>query len=687
MNPLSGLPLDYLIGRDAPWDGTDRRITELPYDAEKAPTHGIGVKYCNLFDENNTGQYAPYLDDTDVSEAYGEGVIDPAGPGWEKNLAEQFGRALAQGFEYIELDNCDAYQIKDVLGAIKAAGEAGLKVIAKNPGIMNGDETAIVAHPNVYGIIVEKGAGGCGEMDRLRKQANKPDFPVWFVFYGDGRFSANATADAIRATGYLNMGVTYSSEGEYGNAIHIFLPVTTKSPSMAWRVAKSLLTLLGQVNALAPGRDRSSDGTIGDAAHAASTSDHNPNAANVVTALDITHDPAHLVDARKLAETLVASRDERIKYIISNAQIISSKVSPWQWRPYTGANAHREHVHISVMGEPELYDDPSQWQIGPVTPQEPGWDSGKGSWYSWYEGKYSWKDEGDKPNSNVLGVPDDQQGVAFYQHDSLGDWFDVRAPNGKVLRLRHTEVGPHPSTGRTIDIAAVRAEQFGYSPHYVKNPADPHFPTDGVFSWRPAVDRPVDPPRPPVPVPIPVPTPPANIAAEFDKLRAMLMAVDGQVDRLEKAVTAQASAPAPNVKVADALDQISNLLREVGNIQPGPITTPITTEKAPLMNNEQLKSIVRSALIALGSLVAGWAASKGWANAETITSLLTNETVIGIVAAVAAAWWGVNNKTNANMIVSASNVPDVKSVTVDNAKLAKQVEANGADANIVVRQS
>src|SRR5262245_33953750 len=46
--------------------------------------------------------------------------------------------------------------------------------------------------------------------------------------------------------------------------------------SGAWRVAQCLLTLLGQVDELAPKRSRRCDGTIGDAAHAARTSDHNP---------------------------------------------------------------------------------------------------------------------------------------------------------------------------------------------------------------------------------------------------------------------------------------------------------------------------------------------------------------------------------------------------------------------------
>lgn len=102
----------------------------------------------------------------------------------------------------------------------------------------------------------------------------------------------------------------------------------------------------------------------------------------------------------------------------------------------------------------------------------------KGSWYSQYDGKYKWVDKGDAPNSNALGVPDDQQGVALPARNSLGKWFMVTAPNGVTLKLQHTDLGPAKWTGRGIDIAAVAAERFGYSPKT--------FPTDGIFTWRPA---------------------------------------------------------------------------------------------------------------------------------------------------------------------------------------------------------
>lgn len=219
---LHGKPLRYLIGADQAGPGSDDAVTEVSYDASKPVSRGVSIAYCNLFDEKNSGQYGPYLKSSDTAAQYNEGQIDPKGPGWEKNLRQQFDRRRKQGFTYIELDNPDAYKIKDVLSAIELAASYGLKVIAKNPGLLDDGAKEYVAHPNVFGIIVERGAGSPQDMEALRRNAGKPNMPVWFVAFGSGRKWADSTAGT--AKNYRGMGVTYSTAGEYGNAVDTLLP-------------------------------------------------------------------------------------------------------------------------------------------------------------------------------------------------------------------------------------------------------------------------------------------------------------------------------------------------------------------------------------------------------------------------------------------------------------------------------
>lgn len=140
---------------------------------------------------------------------------------------------------------------------------------------------------------------------------------------------------------------------------------------MAWRLAQSLKVLRDEINAMSPLRSKVSDGTIGNAEHSARISDHNPNAAGVVCAMDITNDPPHGIDSEKLANALLASRDRRIKYVISNKKIASGAggPSPWQWRPYKGKNPHNHHVHISVRSD--LADVTDDWKFAlKVTPAQ-----------------------------------------------------------------------------------------------------------------------------------------------------------------------------------------------------------------------------------------------------------------------------------------------------------------------------
>ena len=229
-NPLAGKKLRYKIGTDKPGNGTAGEIIEVGFDCTKPLPTGFSVAYCNLFNEKYSEQsrkerdeYGPYLKSSDTAQDYGEGQIDPRGPGWRRNLIEQFEARRKQGFEYIELDNPDAYSVADVVGAVELAQSYGLKVIAKNPGLMEGDPLPYVAHPNIYGIIVEKGAGNAHDMDALRRLAGKPDLPVWFVFFDKRKGSEGgknaAKQAAASAQQFGNMSVTHSPDGEYTSAL------------------------------------------------------------------------------------------------------------------------------------------------------------------------------------------------------------------------------------------------------------------------------------------------------------------------------------------------------------------------------------------------------------------------------------------------------------------------------------
>lgn len=141
-----------------------------------------------------------------------------------------------------------------------------------------------------------------------------------------------------------------------------------------YRRAKSLIKLMSQFNLAAPGRDTASDGWIGDAAHASNTSDHNPwvidrDGVGVVTAQDIDEDLNLAgVTLKQVIDSIIADRDDRVKYIIYEGKMCSSYPArgfkAWSWRPYTGKNAHKIHAHISVQPQQKLYDDESPWAIG-----------------------------------------------------------------------------------------------------------------------------------------------------------------------------------------------------------------------------------------------------------------------------------------------------------------------------------
>ena len=107
-----------------------------------------------------------------------------------------------------------------------------------------------------------------------------------------------------------------------------------------------------QVDDSYPDRDRTSDGWIGDTRHQARPSDHNPDAAGIVRAIDVDRDlngvpkPDIMPDLADQIRLCAKRGDKRIAYVIFGGKIASSKKG-WAWRPYDGANQHNHHCHIS----------------------------------------------------------------------------------------------------------------------------------------------------------------------------------------------------------------------------------------------------------------------------------------------------------------------------------------------------
>lgn len=133
---------------------------------------------------------------------------------------------------------------------------------------------------------------------------------------------------------------------------------------MSWRLAPSLAALFAEINTEWPKRDRSSDGSVGDTAHQARKSEHNPNADpaddvpdGMVTAIDIDKDG---LDVKRLLDALIG--DPRVWYVIWNRKIYSRNHS-WVGRVYTGSNPHTGHVHVSLVQTRKACQDTGPWGV------------------------------------------------------------------------------------------------------------------------------------------------------------------------------------------------------------------------------------------------------------------------------------------------------------------------------------
>ena len=128
----------------------------------------------------------------------------------------------------------------------------------------------------------------------------------------------------------------------------------------SWHLAPSLAQLRREINARWPNRDKSTDGSVGDLSHAARASDHNPNSRRSVNAIDIDEDG---IDAWGLVALLIA--DPRVYYVIYEGRIWQRKHG-FVPRPYTGINAHRKHVHVSIIQSVAAEQNTAPWGIAKI---------------------------------------------------------------------------------------------------------------------------------------------------------------------------------------------------------------------------------------------------------------------------------------------------------------------------------
>lgn len=115
-----------------------------------------------------------------------------------------------------------------------------------------------------------------------------------------------------------------------------------------WYLNPALTNFRREVNARWPNRDKASDGTIGDAAHQATNSDHNPDSDGSVDAWDMDVDG---VDVQACINA--ALKHESIQYVIYNRRITSRTWGLGVWRDYDGRSPHTEHVHFNTRSSYE----------------------------------------------------------------------------------------------------------------------------------------------------------------------------------------------------------------------------------------------------------------------------------------------------------------------------------------------
>ena len=145
-----------------------------------------------------------------------------------------------------------------------------------------------------------------------------------------------------------------------------------------WVLVPCLDRLRTELNRIAPGRDKTSDGAIGDTAHQSRVSDHNDDEVGRVPVHDAdSKHEVHAVDLdtdlrvpgltmEKVVQHVLARcrgrAEKRLRYIIYNRRIWEAS-NGWRQRAYTGDNPHDRHAHFSASYVTSLEASTASWHL------------------------------------------------------------------------------------------------------------------------------------------------------------------------------------------------------------------------------------------------------------------------------------------------------------------------------------
>jgi hypothetical protein len=130
---------------------------------------------------------------------------------------------------------------------------------------------------------------------------------------------------------------------------------------MAWVLTRGLNTVRAEFNTVFQDRDKTTDGSVGNLAHQAGPSGHNPDrtgrpeyadgdSLDEVRAIDVDKDLRSVVTMEQVIQYLVrrgrAGHYLPFRYFIYKGRIWARSTG-WATRVYTGANSHTEHAHFS----------------------------------------------------------------------------------------------------------------------------------------------------------------------------------------------------------------------------------------------------------------------------------------------------------------------------------------------------